>query len=552
MSTVQILPLSTPASGAIPAAASTADETPDTEAAYTRREDLLDTLGLGDHDATTGTDDALAHLKAEAGQNLRPASPTAILADEWGQRRGQQLADEVQADRTEYKAKKDAKAAKKAAKAGTVIDPNAAVEPDKNLPTANELTDFHALAFEPTISLAERCTVPERLEYVKQLVESPDVAEVRHSTVGNTVTSEIAARTFADRWVVMATENNCRNPEGGPKTRPSPGPGSGRPTSKKDVASAVDMMKAVAGAAKAAKEEANGYNDACDALGCGGGGAGEGGKIDPASAVAAYKRVRNSKTLRKIAEAAGRFRRMAAAKQRMKTSHGIDETIGVTIGSDISRLTTVELSRLADPVLSDDVMYRIAEGKAQLLERRGHVPAGKGPVVVVVDESGSMGGEKVQNAKALALALAWVARKQKRWTALVGFSGGTQGNILMLPPGRWNEQALCDWLEHFYGGGTDADVPMKEIPEEMWPRFIAAGAQRGKTDMVIITDGEIDIPDEIEAGFKAWRLKEQVKVFALMLESQPGQLDRCVDEIHRLKNSDLRPEGEAVGNVLSI
>ena len=39
-----------------------------------------------------------------------------------------------------------------------------------------------------------------------------------------------------------------------------------------------------------------------------------------------------------------------------------------------------------------------------------------------VDESGSMEGEKAHTAKALALALAWVARRQRRWCGLVAYS----------------------------------------------------------------------------------------------------------------------------------
>jgi len=50
---------------------------------------------------------------------------------------------------------------------------------------------------------------------------------------------------------------------------------------------------------------------------------------------------------------------------------------------------------------------------------------------------------------ALALALAWVA-----------YSGGSGERLLTLPPGRWDEAALCDWLSAFIGGGSDLDLPI--------------------------------------------------------------------------------------------
>src|SRR6476619_3956255 len=72
-------------------------------------------------------------------------------------------------------------------------------------------------------------------------------------------------------------------------------------------------------------------------------------------------------------------------------------------------------------------------------------PVGKGPIIVSVDESGSMEGEKAHTAKALALALAWIARRQRRWCGLVAYSGDSGERLLALPPDRWNETALMDW-----------------------------------------------------------------------------------------------------------
>src|SRR5437764_9912685 len=98
-------------------------------------------------------------------------------------------------------------------------------------------------------------------------------------------------------------------------------------------------------------------------------------------------------------------------------------------------------------------------------EYRATEPGGKGPVLVCVDESGSMQGEKAHTAKALALAMAWVARRQKRWIALVAYSGDSGDRLLALPPGRWDELALLDWLAQFIGRGSTLDVPVRELPD---------------------------------------------------------------------------------------
>ena len=55
--------------------------------------------------------------------------------------------------------------------------------------------------------------------------------------------------------------------------------------------------------------------------------------------------------------------------------------------------------------------------RIRMVELCAKAMAGKGPVIVCTDESGSMHGEKNHTSKALALAMAWVARRQKRWVA---------------------------------------------------------------------------------------------------------------------------------------
>ena len=75
-------------------------------------------------------------------------------------------------------------------------------------------------------------------------------------------------------------------------------------------------------------------------------------------------------------------------------------------------------------------------GSLTLTRQRGTVCVSTLPAVSV-DESGSMQGEKVLTAKALALALAWIARRQRRWCALVAYSGESGERLLALPPGRF-------------------------------------------------------------------------------------------------------------------
>src|SRR5688572_6770046 len=157
-----------------------------------------------------------------------------------------------------------------------------------------------------------------------------------------------------------------------------------------------------------------------------------------------------------------------------------------------------------------------------------------------------MRGDKVHAAKALALALAWVARRQRRWCALVAYSGDSGERLLALPPSRWDEAALCGWLSAFVGGGSDIDVPIREMPQ----MYAALKAPPGVTDLVMITDAKVRIPLEVRDRFDAWRRSARARVVSLVLGSSPGDLALVSDECHQVQALD--PSADAVGRVLSL
>ena len=275
-------------------------------------------------------------------------------------------------------------------------------------------------------------------------------------------------------------------------------------------------------------------------------GPGNPGSNDPRAVAAAYKRVRGNPQLRIICDLAGRFRRVAQSKQRTKSTHGLDDVVGVEPGGDIGRLLPVELAKLVVPELELDTLRRIAERQALCREHHATEPIGKGPIIVSVDESGSMEGPKVHTAKALALALAWVARSQRRWCGLLAYSGDSGERLLALPPGRWDESALCDWLSAFIGRGSSLDVPVREMPDY----YRRIGAPQGTTDLVFITDARCSIDTATRTRFLTWKQSTQVRLISLVIDHSAGDLAAISDEVHTVHSLD--PTGDAVSRVLSL
>src|SRR5262249_6109924 len=151
------------------------------------------------------------------------------------------------------------------------------------------------------------------------------------------------------------------------------------------------------------------------------------------------------------------------------------------------------------------------------------------------DESGSMVGPKIHTAKALALAMAWIARHQGRWCGLVAYSGDTGHRLLTLPPGGWDEAAVMDWLEPFLSGGSDMDVPGREMPGF----YRAMKAPVGDTDVLFLTDAICRIPADVQEAFVVWKRSVKARLISLVIQSEPGDLTAISDEVHSVPSLDV-------------
>jgi uncharacterized protein with von Willebrand factor type A (vWA) domain len=359
---------------------------------------------------------------------------------------------------------------------------------------------------------------------VAALLETPDYRTLHEATLLCEPAAEVAAVAFARQFAALRDD-----------------PAASKPSDP--VGREVAAIRAAAAAAAEAETEVRGLAEAVAGLGLG---PGEPGSLDPRAVAAACRRVRADIALRRICERAGRFRRVAQSRQRQKASHGVDEVVGVTTGDDVGRLLATELARLADPDFELDALRRLTERAAFCRDLRAVEPVGRGPVIVVVDESGSMQGDKVETAKGLALAVAWVARRQRRWVGLVAYSGDSGERLLALPPGRWDEAALADWVTAFLGKGSSLDVPVNELPDY----YRQLGAPPGRTDVLIVTDARCHIPADARDRFNGWKASVKAKVIALVIGAPPGDLAAISDEAHTV--AALTAEADPVGRALSL
>ena len=332
------------------------------------RDDLLKLLDLGAEDDAVHPTEELSITSPDTS----PTNLTALDLDDWAARRGREVLAESDRLRS--------------------LDLG-----------EHAVADFFGCAFEPEPRLHEACADPRRHAFITQMLETPEYRSLHTSTLLNALASSIATVAFAEQFAKLGKEE---------------------PTGKDPVEREMQVLRAVGRALAEATEEVEEAREASSALGMGPGSpAGN----DPRAIAALYRRVRNDPTLRRICELAGRYRWVAQSRQRRKLAHGSDDVVGVVLDGDLGRVLPHELARLAIPEFEDDTLRRLVERQLTCRETRSTEPVAKGPIIVTVDESGSMGGEKGHTAKALALALAWIARRQRRTPP--GAAAGPVGRV---------------------------------------------------------------------------------------------------------------------------
>lgn len=186
--------------------------------------------------------------------------------------------------------------------------------------------------------------------------------------------------------------------------------------------------------------------------------------------------------LERIARLAGRMH-VALRGARAKRIAGLPpEVHSVEQGSDVARLLPSELVVLGEPLLELVLLERLATKKAAQYAVRGDMRANRGPLVLVLDESGSMHGPRNEWAKAATVALARTAWSDRRAVTVVHYATST----VMHELAPSHAGALLDVVRHFLSGGTDTALGIAQAATAL---NALRKNGKGEGDLVLVTDG---------------------------------------------------------------
>lgn len=141
---------------------------------------------------------------------------------------------------------------------------------------------------------------------------------------------------------------------------------------------------------------------------------------------------------------------------------------------------------------------------------------GKGPVILVVDTSGSMGGDRVNFAMGLELALAVQCQAKRRpfYVLTFGAPGEIREQAFPAKEDIWERLEKC--LSWAFGGGTDFDGPLLRVAD------LVSQAEWSQADVVMVTDGECSVRPDTMARLQRVRRATDLDLIGVLVGNGRG------------------------------
>jgi uncharacterized protein with von Willebrand factor type A (vWA) domain len=263
----------------------------------------------------------------------------------------------------------------------------------------------------------------------------------------------------------------------------------------------------------------------------------------PEVKAALAKKIRSNNKLQRLAKIAGRMRRMAAQKQKSKVRPHRSEISDIECGNDFARLLPSEMVKLNDPVLQVDFMRAYQERSLLQYKLIGREKQGRGPVVILVDNSYSMEGSPEIWAKGIALALVQIAAQHKRSARVIHFESSVR-QVDDWPQGKVDPMKLLQSMLPFYKGGTEFEAPLYRALEAI------KEDEYKKADVIFITDGECDVSDEFVEEWQRRKAEKEFTCYGVHIGHQVRGLEKFCDKI--VKVSNFADDSEVTDTVFDI
>lgn len=253
----------------------------------------------------------------------------------------------------------------------------------------------------------------------------------------------------------------------------------------------------------------------------------------------------DNEKIKQLVKILGRFKRLALQKRQTRVTREPSEVVGIEQGDDISRVLPSELVDLIDEDREILFFKKLLGGELLQYKLEGKEKMGRGPIIMLVDTSGSMWGDREIWAKGVALAMADIALRDKRNIEVICFSSRTEIAKFVIEKGIDPVERihrLVDIATYNFGGGTDFEEPLEMALADIDTQEFK------KADIVMVTDGECDFSDEFLVYYNEVKKKKDFRMHTVLVGCTSYALKKVSDDVHELW--DILREGERVAGEL--
>ncbi len=155
---------------------------------------------------------------------------------------------------------------------------------------------------------------------------------------------------------------------------------------------------------------------------------------------------------------------------------------GVGIGNNLNRILNCEKVLLSDKDLENQFYKKYLNKTLLQYEVQGEDEI-KGPLIVCIDNSESMEGNKEYFAKAAAISMLQMAVLDRRPYRCVLFDN-TVNKVVDSKKNDYDLKKIIEIAQTFHGGGTEFEPPLEKVVETLYEHKFK------KADILFITDGE--------------------------------------------------------------
>ena len=258
--------------------------------------------------------------------------------------------------------------------------------------------------------------------------------------------------------------------------------------------------------------------------------------------------------LRKIINFIGRREFDPPAARIRYSPFGKNRIQNVRFSDSINNLLPMEAAKLLNPVLKKKFYADMLEGKLlsyQLLGKHYTGPPRikpRGPMITLVDTSGSMHGTPQTLAKSAVLAMAKLMLSQQRDMKIILFASTSQHLEIELTSKKKMSEQFLNFLLYTFGGGTDFNTALASGLKSLKEKDFQGA------DLLFITDGKSEISDELVlARWEEAKKKYNAKIYSLIVGgSGAGGLSQISDYTYRVEMEMNRGEREGTVSLLEV